>query len=70
MTLDGRPAAMAGWACRIPSKIHRIPKLIRSSRCPAASAATDRTAARAPSHSLALIRAMASTARRSRAMRP
>ena len=32
MTLDGRPAAIAGWACRIPSKIQRMPKPVRSSR--------------------------------------
>jgi len=39
ITWDGRPAAMAGWACNSPSKIHNRPNPIRSSRRPAGSAA-------------------------------
>ena len=38
ITCPGRPAAIAGWACRIPSKIHRMPKPIRSRRRPLGSA--------------------------------
>ena len=39
ITCDGRPAAMAGCACNIPSKIHNRPNPSRSSRRPAGSAA-------------------------------
>jgi hypothetical protein len=31
MTCDGKPSAMAGWACSRPSKIQKAPKPIRSS---------------------------------------
>ncbi len=31
MTWDGRPIAIFGWACKIPSKTHSSPNPIRSS---------------------------------------
>ena len=37
MTWPGRPAAIAGCACRSPSKIQRMPKPMRSSRRPGGS---------------------------------
>ena len=38
MTCDGRPAAIFGWACKMPSKIQITPNPTRSSQRPRGSA--------------------------------
>ena len=73
MTWDGMPAAMLGWACRIPSSSHSNPKPIRSTWCPAGSPTALRDADTAPWAApgpRTLTQATDSTAKISKAIRP
>src|SRR5712691_4871169 len=77
MTLAGSPAAIAGWACKIPSNTHSNPNPIRSSLRPDGSLSASRlTAAPAPaalsfgSHSLTVVQRTANVASISSATSP
>jgi hypothetical protein len=73
MTWDGRPTAMLGWACRIPSSSHSNPKPIRSTWRPAGSGTAARPlppAAPAACGRRTATQAMDSTAKTARMIRP
>ncbi len=74
MTCEGRPTAMAGWACSRPSKIQMTPKPIRSSwRQPGSATLPAPAPARVPagrSHSWMISQASASTAKTASTMNP
>jgi hypothetical protein len=38
ITCEGRPIAICGWACKIPSSSHKMPKPVRNSSRQAGSA--------------------------------
>jgi hypothetical protein len=73
ITRDGRPIAMPGWACRIPSTSQSTPNPIRSTRRPAGSADAGAAAAGSadtPSQTLALTQVSPRLAKMSSAMIP
>ena len=74
MTCDGRPMAIFGWACKIPSKTHSRPKPTRSSCRQSGSAwvaaGGPPGAAATGSHARTVSQANPSTAKISSAMIP